>query len=826
MTKPVDISKLQPELLSDLSWRLSPSRFATHLSRGKWTSQPHLELLSSWLVHAAARKRRRIIVEMPPRHGKALSCDTPILTERGWLPANAVLVGDRLVGCDGRWTRVLAVHPQGVVPLFRVGFSDGSGLVTCADHRWSVLSQDQRRLGGHQSKIKTTAELGADLTEDIQQRSKWRIPMVTALSGQDDALPLDPYLLGCWLGDGTSRRAEITSADPEIIESFRAAGFPTSYAYSRGKATTYGFLGLVRILREASLLRNKHIPGAYLSASIASRLALLQGLADTDGTVAKNGSQQSITLTSEVLVNGLKYLISSLGGTWTEYARPAAGKVAHTISFRLPRGMAGFRLHRKASRLAAWGARNKPRRLLRSIVPVPPGEAVCFTVEASDGLFCAGRELIVTHNSELSSVWFPSWYLDLFPDHRVMLASYEADFAESWGRRVRNVIQENDAVLNVHVASDSSSAARWDTTEGGGMMTAGVDGAFTGKGAHVLLIDDPIKNALKANSLGEREKIWDFYRSTAYTRLEPDGIIVLIMTRWNEDDLAGRLIDFDRQAELLDGDVEAERFDVLKLPAIATEIDALGRMPGDALWPGRFDLNRLLQIKHVQGTYFWSALYQQEPIPPEGGGLMFREEWFTFLDEEPEGFRWLRYWDRAATDPDPLKKNDPDWTIGLKLGIGPQRQLCVGDVVRLRGSPGAVKAKMLETAEADGHDVFVCGAQDPAAAGVSEVYNLKQMLKGFRCEFYPESGDKVVRAGPISAECEPKTGEKYGNVSVVRGDWNAPFFETLRVFPTKGKHDDDVDALSGGHSVILRKFPAPAYNRGASTVGVRGTHRA
>jgi predicted phage terminase large subunit-like protein len=107
---------------------------------------------------------------------------------------------------------------------------------------------------------------------------------------------------------------------------------------------------------------------------------------------------------------------------------------------------------------------------------------------------------------------------------------------------------------------------------------------------------------------------------------------------------------------------------------------------------------------------------------------------------------------------------------------------------------------------------------------VSEVDALKKMFKGYRCEFYPESGDKVVRAGPVSAECEPKVGEKYGNVSVVRADWNAPFFETLRAFPTKGKHDDDVDSFSGAFSVILRKFPPPAFGRGGG-VGSRQSVR-
>lgn len=320
-----------------------------------------------------------------------------------------------------------------------------------------------------------------------------------------------------------------------------------------------------------------------------------------------------------------------------------------------------------------------------------------------------------------------------------------------------------------------------------------------------------------------REDVFDIEVELTHNFIA-DGVVAS-NTRWHEDDLAGRLISMDRQAELLGGDDSPEPFEMLNLPALAHDVDQLGRPQGKALWPERYDEKRLRQIRHTLGSYFWAALYDQSPVPPEGGGLMFREEWFPILEEEPtDGWRWLRWWDRAATDPDPIKKNDPDWTVGLKLGIGPNRQLCVGDVVRLRASPGAVKAKILETAARDGVGVFVCGAQDPAAAGVSEVESLKMILRGYRCEFYPESGDKVVRAGPISAECEPKVGEKYGNVSVVRSDWNAPFFETLRVFPTKGKHDDDVDAFSGAYSVILKKFPRPAFS-GASTVGARTSGR-
>src|SRR5690348_3861723 len=185
--------------------------------------------------------------------------------------------------------------------------------------------------------------------------------------------------------------------------------------------------------------------------------------------------------------------------------------------------------------------------------------------------------------SELVSHYFPAWYLGTRPNRRVILTSYEADFAATWGRKVRDVLAEFGPTLyGVRVRDDSSAANRWDLAEHtGGMVTAGVGGPITGRGADVLIIDDPVKNADDALSATMRERVWEWWRSTAYTRLEPSGAAVLVMTRWHEDDLAGRLL-----GEMEQG---GEHWEVLRLPAIAEEEDdALGRHPGEALWPQRF----------------------------------------------------------------------------------------------------------------------------------------------------------------------------------------------------------------------------------------------
>ena len=216
--------------------------------------------------------------------------------------------------------------------------------------------------------------------------------------------------------------------------------------------------------------------------------------------------------------------------------------------------------------------------------------------------------------SELCSKYFPAWYLGTNPECRIILSSYEAGFAAEWGSKVRNLLDEyGDLFIDpIHVDPSSSAKHRWDIYHHkGGMQTAGVGGAITGKGAKVLIIDDPVKNSEQAHSETYRAKAKEWYNSTAYTRLEPDGAVILIQTRWHEDDLGGWLLEESK-----------EDWTVINLPAISED--------GKALWPDRFSLERLEGIKNQVGEYWFSAMYQQEPQPPEGGIL--KRSWLQYTD--------------------------------------------------------------------------------------------------------------------------------------------------------------------------------------------------
>lgn len=248
--------------------------------------------------------------------------------------------------------------------------------------------------------------------------------------------------------------------------------------------------------------------------------------------------------------------------------------------------------------------------------------------------------------SELCSKYLPAWFLGTHPDKRVILTSYEADFAASWGGKARDLLEQHGDLFGVKVSKRSSAVNRWDL-EGhdGGMTTAGVGGAITGKGAHLLIVDDPIKNDEEARSAKHRQKQWDWWQSVATTRMRPGGLTIVVQTRWHKDDLTGRI---QQQAES-----NGQRWLTIKLPALAEQTDPLGRAPGEALWPEVFTKEMHEKNKATRTTYYWQAMYQQNPQAE--GGSEWPAEWFgdhIWFDE------WPTSWKCKTIALDPSKGTD------------------------------------------------------------------------------------------------------------------------------------------------------------------------
>ncbi|HEX3350085.1 MAG TPA: phage terminase large subunit [Acetobacteraceae bacterium] len=375
--------------------------------------------------------------------------------------------------------------------------------------------------------------------------------------------------------------------------------------------------------------------------------------------------------------------------------------------------------------------------------------------------------------STYGSVLFPAWWFMRHPRSSVIAACHTAGLATYFGQRARATIAENGDVLGYALAQGSRAADRWRTDGGGEYFAAGVRGPLTGRRADLVIIDDPVKGFADADSPGQREHVWNWYRADLTTRLKPRGRIVLIMTRWHADDLGGRLLE------------SGDSWEVLKLPALSPE--------GVPLWPAHQDAAALERVRANVGARVWSALYQQEPRPDEGA--LFPVERIAVVGAEAAaGARAVRAWDLAATAA--VSGRDPDWTVGLKLAREGGGRCVVQDVVRLRGGPHEVEEVIVRTAAADGRDVTVALPQDPGQAGKQQVAWLAARLAGYRITASPETGSKVTRASVVASQAEA------GNLAVAAAAWNRAFIEELRDFP-HGRKDDQVDALSRAFGVLI-----------------------
>jgi predicted phage terminase large subunit-like protein len=386
----------------------------------------------------------------------------------------------------------------------------------------------------------------------------------------------------------------------------------------------------------------------------------------------------------------------------------------------------------------------------------------------------------------------------------VLLTSYGADLAIGFGRRVRDTILERQDILNVSLNKNAMRVNSFLTTGRGGMYSVGVGGPITGRGGHLFLIDDYVKNAKDANSETIRRDILDWFASTAYTRLEPDASIIILATRWNIKDLIGSL----------KSNPGSNKWLIIELSAIAEKNDPLGREVGEALWPERYSLEALQGIKDTLGTYFWQSLYQQHPIP--GGANVANEGWFPIIDILPHRsrLRKIRYWDLGAT------ADAGDYTSGTLMSEDVESGMYyMEDIRRFQKSPKKTEKAIKTVAELDNSivaDVKILIEQEPGSSGKTVVdHYVQDVLKKFVADGRRVTGDKFVRAQPFFAAAEA------GKMRLLRGSWNQAFIDEILQFPD-GDHDDQVDSTTGAYNDLITKRPkAGTWGRESKATGTQ-----
>lgn len=295
-----------------------------------------------------------------------------------------------------------------------------------------------------------------------------------------------------------------------------------------------------------------------------------------------------------------------------------------------------------------WFHKQIGMRLERAVQQVENGEDVRLMI------FMPPRH----GKSDEATQKFPSWVLGKHPEWPFIVASYSQELATDFGQGTRDLMDRANyqAVFPTRLREDTTAKAKWMTKEGGGYTAVGVGGAITGRGFKIGIVDDPFKNREEADSPVTRESVHKWWRSTFYTRQEGNTAMILILTRWHDDDLAGRLLKEQKEAEAA-GETDIDKWEVLEFKAIA-EKDEENREKGQALWPNKFDVPKLLKTKAALGSYEFSALYQQNPIDEES--QEFKKEWLQYRTwDEVSKMRVRKF---ATIDPAGSKKKTSDNT--------------------------------------------------------------------------------------------------------------------------------------------------------------------
>ena len=442
--------------------------------------------------------------------------------------------------------------------------------------------------------------------------------------------------------------------------------------------------------------------------------------------------------------------------------------------------------------------------------------------------------------SELASIRFPAFVLGHHPDWEVINCGYNLDLPMRFSRKVREIVRDpgyKPLFNKMALDPDSQSAEAWNTTSGGGFTAAGVGGGITGKGATILTIDDPIKNQEEADSVNTRDGLWDWYWSTAYSRLSPGGGVLIIQTWWHDDDLAGRL-----QQKMLHEE-DSDKFVIIKYPALAEaweyrdkqtslieryeepldeshialrqeacsldnepvdveEGRTLLRMPGEALHPQRYDERMMRSMRANQPPRIWSALYQQNPVPDEG--IYFRKDFFRYEPTPPEAYERnvFQAWDFAIGE-----RQQNDYTVGVTLIQDENDFLHLVELVRFKADSFVIVEEMLDAAERWSSEPTA-----PLQIGVEDGQIWKAIKPLFERRMaernmYPPYtvlkplSDKLARARPLQGRMQQ------GRVYFPSDrPWTAEVEKELLRFPA-GAHDDIVDALAWAVHLTLGSSP-------------------
>lgn len=370
----------------------------------------------------------------------------------------------------------------------------------------------------------------------------------------------------------------------------------------------------------------------------------------------------------------------------------------------------------------------------------------------------------------------PCWWILKHPQDEIMLVSYGQELARENLRACRQLMHDPSVVkvFGEHPEDVSTADAVQLSGKTNGrpnLVASGVGGGLTGKGCNILVVDDPIKDAMEAESETYRRRLVDWFNMVATSRLAPGGKVIIVATRWTYNDLIAYEIEN-----------VPDMVEVLNFPAISDE--------GLALWPERFSVAELLDKKRTMGSREFEAQYQGRPTPAEGG--LVKRDWLQTAQPNPPSVYRVRAWDMAATE------GGGDWTSGCLMSYDSRTgAFVVEDMVHIQKSPAGVEEAVRSCAMADGMDVRIVKETEGGSAGVTvDEYYARHVLVGHDFHGIRPTGPKDVRARPMIAALEN------GTLRFASGSWTRALWDELLQFPL-GAHDDQVDAMAYAYNELV-----------------------
>lgn len=681
---------------------------------------------------------------------------------------------------------------------YKVVLDDGTELIAADDHMWAVTTHvDATRKGGR-LRVMTTQEM---LTSGlyVQQGkkpaiSKFRIPVAKPLLGEHKELSIHPYVLGYWLGDGTRADNTITTGDEEVVDYIRSLGCEIHKSYENSLISYR--LNIRQELKQLELFGQhieKHIPELYLQASLDQRLELLRGLMDSDGTIEDNGVVYFCN-TEESLVKDVAFLLRSLGYKHSKgFVRPCeTTKKASNYSENLyekewrlhfvPRiGESPFHLERKKARLKTERNSRNDWYFIKAIEPFSTVPMKCIKVDSPSHLFLAGRELIPTHNSD-ALLMAALQYVDI-PDYSAILfrKSYAdltlpgalMDRAASWlGPYLdRGTVKWNDKLKTYTFFTEAQAST--NSRRKNIALTSSLSFGF------LDTVNDKYKYQgaeFQFAGVDEITQIVEHNYRYLFSRLRRlKGVPIPIRMR-SASNPGGEGHEWVKRRMITEG-----------------------RVKGRIFIPAKLDDNPFLDMAEYEESLNELDIVTREQLrhgdwEVKTDGSLFDRTWFEIVPNAPAYLRRVRFWDLAGSE---VKKGkDPDWTVGLLLGEWKGLYFIL-DIKRFRRTPSDVENLIRQTAILDGKSVPIFMEQEPGQSGVAQIeHYARTILKGYNFKGNRASGSKVIRANPASSAAQQ------GRIKILAGgNWISDFLDEIESFPG-GRHDDQVDALSGAFENI------------------------